>query len=129
MVINKKTLDKLTVQTNASPRLRINIDLRNSPSDLSQRMLNTIEPGTVMPILRHNSSTETCICIRGHFEELFYDVNGNLVETVDMVPCGLVLIIEKGQWHSLHCLESGTVLFEAKADAYRTLNDDEIFTK
>ena len=129
MVIDKKILDELNAKAKASERLRWNLDLRNSAEDLSQRMLNALEPGTIMPIHRHKSSSETCVCIRGHFEEYFYDENGNLTETVDMVPGGLVLNIEKGQWHSLKCLESGTILLEAKDGAYAPLVPDEIYQK
>ena len=68
MVINKEILDDLSVQAKASPRLRMNLDLRNSPSDGSQRMLNALEPGTVMPVHRHFGSSETVICVRGHFD-------------------------------------------------------------
>ena len=64
------------------------------------------------PILWHKGSSEACVCIRGHFEEYFYDSEGRLTETVDMVPGGVVLNIEKGQWHSLKCLESGRVLLD-----------------
>lgn len=128
MIITKEILDELTAKANVNPRLRQSLDLRNSPDDLSQRMINALEPGTVMPIHRHKGSSETCICIRGHFEEYFYDENGNLTETIDMVPGGVVLNIEKGQWHSLKCLESGTVLFEAKDGAYRPLDEDEIMS-
>ena len=126
MVITQAILDRLTGDAKASPRLRKNLDLRNSDTDGSQRMLNAIEPGTVMPIHRHKGSSETCVCVRGHFEEYFYDENGNLTDTIDMVPGGVVLNIEAGQWHSLKCLESGTVLFEAKDGAYHPLEEDEI---
>lgn len=126
MIITQETLDELTIKAKASERLRANLDLRNSPEDQSQRMLNALEPGTVLPIHRHKGSSETCICIRGHFEEYFYDNNGNLTDTIDMLPGGVVLNIEKGQWHSLKCLESGTILFEAKDGAYRPLEEDEI---
>ena len=78
------------------------------------------------PIHRHKGSSETCVCIRGHFEEYFYDSGGQLTETVDMRPGGVVLIIEKGQWHSLRCLESGTILLEAKDGAYEPLSDVDI---
>ena len=128
MRIDGKVLDELTAKAKASPRLRMNMDLRNSDTDGSQRMLNAIEPGTVMPIHRHKGSSETCICFRGHIEEYFYDEQGNLTDTIDMVPGGLVLNIEKGQWHSLKCLESGTILFEAKDGPYRPLQDDEILS-
>lgn len=128
VVIVKETLDDLSARAKENPRLRCNLDLRNSADDQSQRMLNALEPGTVMPIHRHKSSSETCICIRGHFEEYFYDENGNLTETIDMVPGGVVLNIERGQWRSLKCLESGTVLFEAKDGAYHPLDEDEVMT-
>ena len=53
--ITQALLDKLTEQAKASPRLRMNMDLRNSADDKSQRMLNAIEPGSVLPIHRHPS--------------------------------------------------------------------------
>ena len=129
MIIDKQILDALTAQAKASPRLRMNYDLRNSAEDSSQRMLNALEPGTVMPIHRHHQSSETVICLRGHFEELFYDEDGNLTETVDMLPGGVVVNIEKDRWHSLRCLESGTVLFEAKDGPYHPLEEDEIMVR
>ena len=55
----------------------------------SARKEDTVEPGTVMPIHRHKGSSETCICIRGHFEEYLYDEQGNLTDTIDMVPAGI----------------------------------------
>lgn len=126
MVIDKKILDELSARAMESPRLRCNLDLRNSADDHSQLMLNALEPGTVMPIHRHKGSSKTCICIRGHFEEYFYDDNGNLTETVDMVSGGAVLNISAGQWHGLKCLESGTVLFEAKDGKYEPLGPEDI---
>ena len=126
MIIDQNTLDGLSAQAQASPRLRMNLDLRNSPEDKSQRMLNAIEPGTVMPIHRHLASSETVICIRGHFEEYLYDENGELIETIDMRPGGVVVNVPVGQWHSLKSLESGTVLFEAKDGEYAPLGEGEI---
>lgn len=128
MTINQDVLDRLTEQAKYNSRLRCNLDLRNSPEDKSQRMLNAIEPGTAMPIHRHKNSSETCVCVRGHFEEYFYDEQGNLTDTVDMVPGGVVLNIEKGQWHSLKSLESGTVLLEAKDGPYEPLGVEDILS-
>ncbi len=126
MIITEQILDDLSARARASERLRCNLDLRNSAEDKSQRMLNALEPGTVMPIHRHNDTSETCVCIRGHFEEYLYDSQGRLTDTIDMVPGGVVLNIEAGQWHSLRCLESGTILLEAKDGAYRALEVDEV---
>ncbi len=126
MIIDQRILDSLTAQAKASPRLRMNLDLRNSPEDQSQRMLNAIEPGTVMPIHRHKKSSETVLCLRGHFEEYFYDEQGNLTDTIDMRPGGLMLNIPIGQWHSLKSLESGTVLFECKDGKYEPLREEDI---
>jgi cupin fold WbuC family metalloprotein len=126
MKITKQTLDNLSEQAKVSPRLRMNYDLRNSADDKSQRMLNALEPGTVLPIHRHRTTSETVVCIRGHFVEYFYDESGKLTETIDMVPGGTVLNIEAGQWHNLKCLESGTVLLEVKDGAYEPIKEEDI---
>lgn len=65
MKITQAILDGLTAQAKASPRLRMNLDLRNSSEDGSQRMLNAIEPGSPLPIHRHRKSSETVVCLRG----------------------------------------------------------------
>lgn len=65
MVVDKKILDELTSKGKENPRLRCNLDVRNSADDQSQRMLNALEPGTVMPIHRHKGAFETCACIEG----------------------------------------------------------------
>lgn len=126
MIIDQQVLDELTARAKASPRLRMNLDLRNSPTDKSQRMLNAIEPGTVLPIHRHRTTSETVVCIRGHFEEYFYDVSGVRTAVVDMVPGGNVLNIPAGWWHSLRSLESGTVLLEVKDEAYEPIGEEDI---
>ena len=126
MKITKEILDELTAQAKASPRLRMNFDLRNSPADKSQRMLNALEPGTIMPIHRHRTTSETIVCVRGHFEEYLYDDSGVLVETIDMKPGGIVLNIPLGQWHSLRSLESGTVLLEVKEGAYEPISQEDV---
>ncbi len=126
MIIDQQVLDELTARAKDSPRLRMNLDLRNSPADQSQRMLNAIEPGTVLPIHRHRTTSETVVCIRGHFEEYFYDVSGARTAVVDMVPGGNVLNIPAGWWHSLRSLESGTVLLEVKDEAYEPIGEEDI---
>lgn len=127
MVFTKDILEELTRKAKASPRLRMNFDLRDTIEDESQRMLNAIEPGTVMPIHRHLVSSETVLCIRGHFQENLYDEDGQLVETIDMVPGGAIVNVPAGQWHNLVSLESGTVLFEAKNGKYEPLTEEEIW--
>lgn len=129
MKITQAILDDLTAKAKASPRLRMNLDLRNSADDQSQRMLNAIEPGTVMPIHRHKGSSETVVIIRGRIRWLFYDEQGRITESTELWSDGDVrmLNVEKGRWHSLECLESGSVLFEAKDGAYHPLEEDEVF--
>lgn len=116
MVISPSLLDSLSQQAQSSPRLRMNYDLRNSETDKSQRMLNAIEPGSIMPIHRHPNTSTTVIIIRGKIRQNFYDDNGNMVETVLLDANGLnrAVQIEKGRWHNLESFESGSVLFEAK---------------
>ena len=128
MIITKEILDELTAKAKENPRLRCNLDMRNSADDQSQRMLNALELGTVMPIHRHLASSETVIIIRGRIRWLFYDDQGWITESTELWGDGDVrmLNVEKGRWHSLECLESGSVLFEAKDGPYHTLDEDEI---
>ena len=131
MIIDKVILDELTAKAKENPRLRCNLDMRNSADDQSQRMLNALEPGTVMPIHRHLASSETVIIIRGRIRWLFYNEQGRITESTELWSNGDVrmLNVEKGRWHSLECLESGSVLFEAKDGAYHPLEEDEIWNE
>lgn len=121
MIINSDFLDLLTAQAKANPRLRQNYDLRNSENDLSQRMLNAIEPGTVMPIHRHPHTSTTVIIIRGKMHQNFYDDNGVLTESVTLEADGDIRVVqkEKGRWYNLESLQSGTIIFEAKDGAWQ----------
>lgn len=128
MFLNTELFDKLTALAKASPRLRMNFDLRNTPDDQSQRMLNALEPGTVMPIHRHRGSSETVVVLRGKVKWLYYDENGKLTDTFVVASgsdlCGLS--VPKGQWHSLQCMESGTVILEAKDGVYTPLEVGDV---
>ena len=128
MVIDNEILDELSAAAKINPRLRQAMDLRNCPEDLSQRMLNALEPGTVMPIHRHHASSETVVVLRGKIEWIFYDNEGKETERVVLDANGdlRMLNVEKDRWHSLVCLESGSVLYESKDGPYHPLEDDEI---
>ena len=92
-------------------------------------MVNAVEPGTVVPIHRHHASSETVVVIRGKIRWIFYDDNGNETERVLLDANGenRMLVVEKDRWHSLECLESGSVLFESKAGAYEPLGEEEVW--
>ena len=129
MNITQAILDNLTEQAKASPRLRMNLDLRNSDADTSQRMLNAIEPGSPLPIHRHQHSSETVVCLRGRLIEEFYDeLDRTCTETIELSPNGPVvaLNIPAGQWHTARALQSGTVIMECKDGAYEPLSDADI---
>lgn len=128
MIIDNKILDDLSAQAKKNPRLRLAMDLRNGPEDLSQRMLNALEPGTIMPIHRHHVSSESVVLLRGKIEWVFYDDNGSVTERVTLDANGepRMINVERDRWHSLVCLESGSVLYESKNGAYAPLAEDEI---
>ena len=138
MKIDNILLDKLTADAQASPRLRMNLDLRNSDADSSQRMLNAIEPGSVVPIHRHQKTSETVVVLRGRVVEEYYDDAGVLVESFVLgdchvadaprndVPMACALNIPAGQWHTLRALESGTVILEMKDGPYEPIQECDI---
>ena len=131
MLINNKLLDNLTAQAHSSPRLRMNLDLRNSDGDSSQRMLNAIEPGSVVPIHRHQKTSETVVVLRGRVVEEYYDEFERICSaTYELAAGGPVcaLNIPAGQWHTLRALESGTVILEMKDGAYEPISPADILS-
>ena len=131
MIITKAILDQLTEQAKASPRLRMNFDLRNSPEDQSQRMLNAIEPGSEMPIHRHKYTSETVVCLRGCLVEEFYDeLERTCTESIELKPGGpnFAVNVPAGQWHRVWAKESGTVLLESKNGVWEPLGEDDVLS-
>ena len=144
MIIDKTILDELSAKAKENPRLRQAMDLRNSPEDGSQRMLNAIEPGSVLPIHRHQKTSETVVCLRGKLVWEFYDEfsrpSGNerpevereriCTDYIELSPNGQVvaLNVPAGQWHTVKALESGSVILECKDGAYEPLGDEDILS-
>ena len=127
--ISQAILDQLTEQAKASPRLRMNLDLRNSDADQSQRMLNAIEPGSPLPIHRHRHTSETVVCLRGKLVWEYYDELERIcTERIELSPNGPVvaLNIPAGQWHTVHALESGSVILEMKDGKYEPIQDCDV---
>ena len=130
MKIDNILLDKLTAQAKESPRLRMNMDLRNSAADSSQRMLNAIEPGSVVPVHRHQKTSETVVVLRGRVVEEYYSSEGVVDATFELTAGGPIcaLNIPAGQWHTLRALESGTVILEMKDGAYEPISPADILS-
>ena len=137
MNFDRNVLDELTQRAKESPRLRMNLDLRNSPEDGSQRMLNALEPGTVLPIHRHRTTSEVVVMLRGRAVQYLYDKQGRETDA-ELLAAGALdgegvpgavpgMTIAKGQWHKLVALESGTVIFEAKDGAFVPLAADDVW--
>ena len=131
MIITQAILDDLTRRAQNSPRLRMNLDLRNSEEDGSQRMLNAIEPGSPERIHRHRHTSETVVCIRGRVMEAFYDEMERIcTDVIELSPCGpnVAVNIPAGQWHGIRALESGSVVLAAKDGRWEPLSEEDILS-
>ena len=119
MEINKELLDSLFEQANENPRLRQNLDLRTSSADTSQRMLNALLPGTVVPIHRHPQSTENVFLLCGKIVEVIYDENGNEIKRIHLDPTigNYGCVVPQGVWHTVEVLEP-SVIYESKDGKY-----------
>ena len=129
MKITQALLDSLTEQAKVSPRLRMNYDLRNSSEDQSQRMLNAIEPGSPIPIHRHQKSSETVVCLRGRLVWEYYDEQEHIcTERIELSPNGpiVALNVPQGQWHTVKALESGSVIMEVKDGKYEPQSAEDV---
>ena len=131
VTVTQAVLDNLTAQAKASPRLRMNLDLRNYPEDGSQRMLNALDPGSPLPIHRHKYTSETIVCVRGRVVEEFYDeLDRVCTDAIELTPGGpnFLINIPAGQWHTVRSLESGSVLLEMKDGKWEPLGPEDILS-
>lgn len=128
MLIDNNLLDQVTEQAKSSERLRMNYNLHDSLDAKAQRLLNALEPGTVLPVHRHRYTAETYIVLRGSIIVIFYDDNKIPVEQHLISPKQGVygVHIPAGQWHTLEVKESGTVIFEVKDGPYAPLGEEDI---
>ena len=122
-VFDPAFLDALLASAAESPRLRMNHDLRNSAADTSQRMLNALMPGTVVPVHRHEDTAETVVCLRGRLWEVIYEeVDNKFREVSRHLLCPAEgchgMQVPAGAWHTIEVLEP-SIIFEAKDGAYR----------
>lgn len=133
MIIDTELLDQLTREAKSSPRKRMHYDLRDTAEDGSMRMLNAIEPETVIPIHRHTMTSEDVVCIRGRVCEVIYEeVDGMLVEDYrcemsDKSPVPFIHV-PIGAWHTCKSLESGSVILEFKNTKYDPETSEELWS-
>ena len=127
-LINESLLDEVTRQAQESPRLRMNHNFHDSLDAKAQRLLNALEPGTLLPIHRHPHTAETYLLLRGKIKVLYYNKQKELIETVVLEPGSgnYGIHIPKNQWHTLEVLESGSVIFEVKDGPYTPLEEKDV---
>jgi len=127
MILDDKLLNEVAAEAKVSERLRMNRDMRNSASDTSQRMMNALEIGTILPIHRHTTTSETQILLRGKIDVMFYDDSGCETQRFHLNPANGIygVNVPVGQWHNLEVIEPA-VIFEAKDGPYKPLEPKDI---
>ena len=117
--INKNLISELFDKALTNPRLRQNYDLRTSPDDGGQRMLNALMPGTQVPIHRHPNSNENVLLICGKLIEIVYDNDSNEVERIHLDPSvgNFGCVVPAGAWHIVEVLEP-SIIYEVKDGKY-----------
>lgn len=128
VVLDNELLDNLSTKATENERLRINFNLHDSLDAPVQRLLNAMEPGTVLPVHRHVDTAETYILLRGKLKVLMYSASGELtsVQMLDPLQGVYGINVPAGQWHTVEVLEEGTVIFEVKEGPYRPLTGEDV---
>lgn len=127
-LINNELLDTVSCQAKDNLRLRMNYNFHDRLDAKAQRLLNALEPGTVLPIHRHPHTAETYLLLRGKVRVLYYNDQKEETENVFLDPLGgnYGVHIPANQWHTLEVLESGSVIFEVKDGPYMPLGENDI---
>ena len=127
-IIDKCLLDSVSSDAKESRRLRMNYNFHDSLDAPCQRLLNALEPGTVVPIHRHKHTSETYILLRGKLKMMFYNDKKEVIdESILSIEAGNYGIhIPADVWHSMDVLASGTVIFETKDGPYMPIQECDI---
>ena len=72
-LINSTLLNEVTKQAQESPRLRMNCNFHDSLDAKAQRLLNALEPGTILPIHPHPNPAYTYLLSGGNIGVIFYN--------------------------------------------------------
>lgn len=127
-LIDQALLDRVSEQAKVNPRLRMNYNFHDSPNAKAQRLLNALEPGTILPVHRHPHTSETYVLLRGRIKVFFYSERKEIEQIIELDrelgPYGIH--IPAGQWHTLEVLQWGTVIFEVKDGPYTPLSEENI---
>ncbi len=131
MLINNNLLDELSAKARANERKRMNLNLHKQLDEKVQRLLNALEPGTILPIHRHPNTDETYFVVRGALKLYIYDNDGNITESHLLDPCDgeYGYNIPAGTFHTVEVLERGCVIFEVKEGPYSPLSQNDILVK
>ncbi len=118
-IVNQDLLDKVVEEAKASTRLRMNYNFHADLGDKCQRLLNALEPGTIMPI-HHHKVDEMWMVLQGKLKVTIHNDHGEIIEEHILSPKEgqYGVQIPANTWHSLECIESGTVIFEVKEGPY-----------
>ena len=127
-LIDKSLLDTVTSGAKESNRLRMNYNFHDSLDAPCQRLLNALEPGTIVPIHRHQHTSETYILLRGKLRMMFYNDDKEIIEETILSPdsANYGIHIPAGVWHAMEVLASGTVIFETKDGPYMPIQKCDI---
>ena len=127
-VIDNNLIDSVVAQAKESPRLRMNYNFHESLDDKCHRLLNALEPGTVVPVHRHPTKDESFVILRGKVRVSIYNDSGQVTESVVLSPADgkYGVDIAKNVWHGVECLESGSVIFEVKEGPFVPHDKDGI---
>lgn len=127
-IINQILLDELSQKASESERLRMNHNLHDSLENPVQRLLNALEPGTIIPIHRHLHTDEVYILLTGSIRVMLYNDEKEIIDTFLLNPIegNYGIQIPAGQWHGIEVLEHGSVIFEVKQGPYLPLSKDDV---
>ena len=127
-IIDNELIDSVVAKAKESPRLRMNYNFHESLDDKCHRLLNALEPGTVVPVHRHPTKDESFVILRGKIRVNTYNDAGEVTESVVLSPADgkYGVDIAKNVWHGVECLESGSVIFEVKEGPFVPHDKDGI---
>jgi len=125
--IDHSLIQPLINQARTVTRKRKNFNFHPNASDPMHRMLHAMEPDTYVQPHKHENpdKREAFIVLKGRVAAIEFSDQGEIIDWMLLDPAtgNYGMEVAPGAWHSLVCLETGTVVYEVKDGPWNPADD------
>lgn len=111
--IDDKLINEIALSSRVSERKRLNYNFHKDYNESVQRLINVIQPGSIIKPHLHKKTFEVFVILKGKIRVIEYAKNGKIKETCVLEPNGKIKAVEikSNILHSIEALEADSAVY------------------